>query len=804
MLATPARVSLRVGYPRARKCCRMRKHSTGKKSKTRKHKVDEISTGQTWGHAHLEADFEKGDERFAQIKDASFYRSKLSRLVKKYEHAIKPMKEKIAQIEREQEFYQVVLWPKYVQVCEDVEHAKETLLDLKFAKKYMDKALGEDNGEVGKKKTKKNIKRMAEKKLGKLNLTVKTLNEELLQIIDTRKKHSKVFELTEKEYSALQAEHAAHIERRISNLGTGHMVRHKILTKKKSETIKRIENYQSQIAAMTQNYNRLHKELLSRKWCYQHFDLKDEIDRLHGDVAATKQHVKICADARNKFAALELKAGVVETETERLKAKVNQLDIEIGGCYLENKEEYLNKNFELTKHIMKLEHMAMLYKDRQNETKWYISMLLAHISEQILERQNSSSNANTIDAHTMENDDVDTFSAAQLVVDNIEMKKTMIEQMRKCVIEHEVLDKTEPRIFRALDLMRKKLTKYQKRLDGINVEKAKIKGVQDSARLSRILEDYKERTEYGKRRVEKISAEYAKAIVELNQSETSKLLRTLEQQMQYHVHVNYHAKETLKEILQEYEREQRRGKVQNKLAKDVTITDVSDQVQCTGVKNSLPYAFLSPGTGDAYKAHWLLDSRPVHDATSKLKKKKAPTASVPILKHSVLGTKYAPIVFGKNHLPFHTVYGYGSPNVSDGSGFTPTVEQSFKCSEPALTISPIPPQGPCVSNRVTNDSHAHPLAGAYIDSRGERQRLDAQKYNAVRRSTPTHRLPAQQVAAPNVHHRMLHSIQKDQQSLRRNKMHVKKNQQHFSSLEKMKREQSKLKKKVVEHEHRRA
>ena len=40
-----------------------------------------------------------------------------------------------------------------------------------------------------------------------------------------------------------------------------------------------------------------------------------------------------------------------------------------------------------TKHIMKLEHMAMLYKDRQNETKWYISMLLAHISEQILERQ---------------------------------------------------------------------------------------------------------------------------------------------------------------------------------------------------------------------------------------------------------------------------------------------------------------------------------------------------------------------------------------------------------------------------------
>eukprot|EP00505_MAST-04D_sp_SCG-Rhode-Island_P003085 Stramenopile-MAST_4_protein_3085 len=778
----------------------MRKYSTGKKSKTRKHSLDETSTSQPWGHAHLEADFEKEDDRFAQIKDASFYRSKLSRLVKKYEHAIKPMKEKIAQIGREQEFYEGVLWPKYVQVCKDVEHAKETLLDLKFAKKYMDKALDDDNGELGKQKMKKNIKRMAEKKLGKLNLTVKTLNEELLQIIDTRKKHSKVFALAEKEYNAVQAEHVAHIERRVSNLGTGYMVRYKILTKKKNETIKRIENYQSQIVAMTQNYNRLHKELLSRKWCYKHFDLKGEIDRLHADVAGTKQHVNVCAEARNKIAALELKVGVVETETKRLKAKANQLDIEIGGCYLENKEEYLNKNFELTKHIMKLEHMAMLYRDRQNETKWYISMLLAHISKQVLERQNSSSILNTVDAHTvMENHDVDTFSTAQLVVDNIDMKKTMIEQMRKCVIEHEVLDKTEPRIFRALDLMRKKLTKYQGKLDGIDIEKAKIKGVQDVARLSRIMQDYKERTEYGKRRVEKISAEYAKAIVELNQSETSKRLRTLEQQMQYHVHVNYHGKETLKEILREYEREQRRGKVQNKLAKDVTITDVSDQVQCTQIENSLPYASLSPGAAVADKTHWLLDSRPVHDATRKLKKNEVLVANVPVLEHSAPGTKYAPIVFGKNHLPFHTVYGYGSPNVSDGSGFTATVEQRFKCSEPSLTISPSLSQEPYVTNTVTNDSQVRPLARVYIDSRGERQRLDAQKYNAVRRSTPTHQISAQRVVAPNVEHRALLLAQNDQQTLRRNDMHVKKNQQNFSSFEKMKRKQSKLEKNLTQH-----
>jgi hypothetical protein len=517
---------------------------------------------------------QKGE--YAEIRDAKYYQSKLRRVNAGYIQSLRNMKEKVEKAEKDQELYTEVLFPKYVSLCKDVQDAKVKLLDFKFLKKFMDK---------NKKRKEKKRRKAAERRLGKIQLKNKDLREELSHIRSTREKQTGLIRKAEEQLQSFMASNDAAIEKRMTN--TDAKIRYNMIVKNRNKVKIQIEDLQSAIVTTVQLCKRLHGELYDRKNCFRYFTYEKEVEKKKDELAKArnkvkeKDQMKLDIERDSKVLASKTKElEGVNTEINALSAKAEDLHLAIGGCYLEDKDEFLQKNFEVTKNIMKLEHMKRLYDDRHRATQWYISMLLLHMSK-----------GNKKDPGTEEEESPGLSS-----IELLQQRKSMIDSLRKYIIEHEVMDKTQPRITRALELIKRKTQEMKEKIDtvqGESINKIKEKNAAERSTLGERVKCLKERALYGRKRVEETSALYTEMMVELSQNKTTRLLQSLEQQIQYHTHINYHSKEALRDILRQFEREERRGKLVKGAEEQKPGATLSHDE-----KEDIPFAVV--------QQHWLL------------------------------------------------------------------------------------------------------------------------------------------------------------------------------------------------------
>ena len=94
------------------------------------------------------------------------------------------------------------------------------------------------------------------------------------------------------------------------------------------------------------------------------------------------------------------------------------------------------------------------YRDSHREAQWRIAKILEFISINKCKLQ-------VVEEHKYPNDQ-DTFTQALKAADENNQRDQMIKSLQNMLLEHQILDETEPKIRTALSFMTKKLDRIDK------------------------------------------------------------------------------------------------------------------------------------------------------------------------------------------------------------------------------------------------------------------------------------------------------------------------------------------------------
>eukprot|EP00944_MAST-04C_sp_MAST-4C-sp1_P012210 g12210.t1 len=541
---------------------------------------------------------------YGEHRDVKYWRSKLRRLCAKYKTELKDLNAEINVLRKDKTVYVEQLFPIYVQNLEDISKLKKKVADLTLAWELA--------------KSKKNPQRFAERKFAKIHVKNNILEEDILNAEKAAIKKQNLYELCKTELQTLKIWQVKQLENKINKLSTkpkSSAIQTKfrrLQARQKKYTIE-IENFQAQSVVQKHKLKKCKKVLKKNVWNKKFEKKVTKVEILKAEVSRLREVLRTVISKCRKIESLTQKQGQLKQEVCVLKDKFKALDVDLGACYIEDKDEYLKKNHELTKRIITQEQMIGNYRDSHGEAQWRITKILEFIST-------NKGKPKVVEEHKQPNDQ-DAFTEALNAADENDQRNRMIKSLQNMLLEHKILDETEPKIMTALSFMTKKLDRIDKKLAKYDIDKLKEKYKTSKHHIQSALSLFKNMKDSAKIRIEGVSTRYAAIKLKLEQSPVLQMLNSLEQQIQYFAHVNHHSKEVLRDVLREHIRAQRRGikKQCEKKLDDYSAVTVCDSEKQDNVNMEVPTAAIDQETmpiqiNTSTQDHWLSGAIPLRVA----------------------------------------------------------------------------------------------------------------------------------------------------------------------------------------------